>query len=292
MSAETSTAKQDILYKISERDYNRKLKIDARREQKTQDLNANKTHLFDQLKDEIDLITTPENLSTAERKFSEISSNFSTGECHLLNEKLAGYKGLFAIAEEERAKRNHTKFYFKKKRRLIELGYGPDSVQTGNTITDPKSRQKAKNILNKNQKIITSPGTFNLINEDALDVLIRDVHGPNAENKSEIHLTKKCSTLHIEDCSNISVTCKTDTSFFIENVQNSNISVQCQQLRMHRCNYVGVEIECFSRSIIEESKNIVFKRLNENTKVENFSNVDDFDWLSKEEKSPNFSVVM
>ena len=82
---------------------------------------------------------------------------------------------------------------------------------------------------------------------------------------------------------------KTRNSFFLTDITNSRISIECQQLRMHTSSDLKLKMKCSTRAIIEDSKNIVFTRLEKDQAEDTWKNVDDFNWLSKETSSPNFS---
>ena len=100
----------------------------------------------------------------------------------------------------------------------------------------------------------------------------------------------KCSTLHVKKVTGTVIKAQVGTSIFIDELKDCEIHVKCQQLRMHTSEKCRIHLDCSTRAIIEDSQEIVFSPLLPGiTQVDNWQNVDDFNWLSKVEQSPNFS---
>lgn len=94
-------------------------------------------------------------------------------------------------------------------------------------------------------------------------------------------------------------------SAFCENCENCTIAFACQQLRLHSSSSCDIYIHVTSRAIIEDCKEIHFapstysyrnykehmvsSGLDES--VNNWRNVGDFNWLSADKPSPNFSEI-
>lgn len=114
------------------------------------------------------------------------------------------------------------------------------------------------------------------------------------------------NTLHISDLKNCQVFVgPVTTSIFIENCVDCVFVVACQQLRVHSTSSSDFYLHVTSRAIIEDSVNLRFAPYNwtyENLdrhfeasgldkSKNNWHLIDDFNWLSAETPSPNWSVM-
>lgn len=123
-----------------------------------------------------------------------------------------------------------------------------------------------------------------------IDSCIVKVNG----NASTIHVNNiKKSKIYLGPVSN---------SVFVENCTDSTLYLACHQLRMHTSCNTRVYLHVTSRPIIEHCKQIGFAPAYEfNAELYDLSGldktknhwdeVDDFNWLSIEEKSPNWFVI-
>lgn len=94
-------------------------------------------------------------------------------------------------------------------------------------------------------------------------------------------------------------------SAFLENCENCTFAFACQQLRLHSSTSCDIYIHVTSRAIIEDCKEIHFapstysydSYLEHMTlsgldgSVNNWTNVGDFNWLSADKPSPNWSEI-
>ncbi|KAL5282131.1 TBCC family protein [Megaselia abdita] len=91
---------------------------------------------------------------------------------------------------------------------------------------------------------------------------------------------------------------------FVEFAVNSSFAVACQQLRIHSSCNCSLAIHVTARAIIEDCKDIAFSKYNytyesiENDFLKsdlpsrnNYRDIADFNWLSSEIPSPNWSIV-
>ncbi|XP_005989154.1 tubulin-specific chaperone C [Latimeria chalumnae] len=114
------------------------------------------------------------------------------------------------------------------------------------------------------------------------------------------------STLHIKDVTNSKVLCgPVSTSIFIDRCSGCVFAFPCQQLRTHNTMETKVYLHVTSRAIIEDCSNVQFAPFNwsydgiekdfevaglDSTK-NNWSDVDDFNWLAFNKQSPNWSIL-
>ncbi|XP_003387097.1 PREDICTED: tubulin-specific chaperone C-like [Amphimedon queenslandica] len=94
-------------------------------------------------------------------------------------------------------------------------------------------------------------------------------------------------------------------SIFVEDCSNSHFVVSCQQLRVHSTTNSVFYLHVTSRPIIEDSKGLQFAPYNWSypdyndhlllsglsPEVNNWDKVNDFNWLSSKEHSPNWSIL-
>ncbi|XP_011500072.1 PREDICTED: tubulin-specific chaperone C [Ceratosolen solmsi marchali] len=95
------------------------------------------------------------------------------------------------------------------------------------------------------------------------------------------------------------------TSVLVDNCHDSQFAFACQQLRLHTSTNCTIYLHITSRAIIEDSTKIFvapynwtyedqmnhFKLAGLNPKINNWNSIDDFNWLTKEKISPNWSVL-
>ncbi|XP_067946246.1 tubulin-specific chaperone C-like [Watersipora subatra] len=94
-------------------------------------------------------------------------------------------------------------------------------------------------------------------------------------------------------------------SIFIENCSNCVLVLACQQLRIHEAVNCSFFIHVTSRAIIEDSKGLKFapyklsydgleehyRESGLNRQINNWYDVDDFNWLVTDKQSPNWTVI-
>lgn len=114
---------------------------------------------------------------------------------------------------------------------------------------------------------------------------------------STIHMTK------LRDCKIIGGPVL--TSIFLEHCQNCSFVLGCQQVRIHKSHDCQFYLHVRSRAIIEDCsgcrfapynreydrKSEEFAAANLDLEVNNWDQIDDFNWLSTEEPSPNWSIL-
>ncbi|XP_071319031.1 tubulin-specific chaperone C [Trachinotus anak] len=114
------------------------------------------------------------------------------------------------------------------------------------------------------------------------------------------------STLHLKHIDNCEILCgPVSSSVFVDHCRNSTLGFPCQQLRTHNTTDTQVYLHVTSRAIIEDCRGVSFApfswsypTLDEDYSVSgldrdrnNWSQVDDFNWLAAGTPSPNWSVI-
>jgi hypothetical protein len=113
-------------------------------------------------------------------------------------------------------------------------------------------------------------------------------------------------TLHITNSDNCKIlTGPVQRSVFIDDSHKCSYVIACQQLRIHSTKECHLYIHVTSRTIIEDCNELRFApynwdypQLNDhfnisglNCDVNNWDKVDDFNWLTGKERSPNWSIL-
>lgn len=95
------------------------------------------------------------------------------------------------------------------------------------------------------------------------------------------------------------------TSVFVDDCRDCEFAFACQQLRLHNSTNCKVYLHVTSRAIIEDCTKIFvapynwtyddqtnhFKLAGLDSKINNWDSIDDFNWLSTEKASPNWSIL-
>jgi hypothetical protein len=114
------------------------------------------------------------------------------------------------------------------------------------------------------------------------------------------------STLHMSNIKGCTVLCgPTSTSILMDDCKESKLALSCQQLRIHRTEDTDFYLHTTSRAIIEDCSRVRFapyswsyqgqeddfisSGLTQSTN--NWNSVGDFNWLSSDKPSPNWSVI-
>ncbi|XP_051273419.1 LOW QUALITY PROTEIN: tubulin-specific chaperone C-like [Dicentrarchus labrax] len=122
----------------------------------------------------------------------------------------------------------------------------------------------------------------------------------------KVRLLGSPSTLHLKHIDTCEILCGPVTSsVFIDHCRNSTLAIPCQQLRTHNTTDTQVYLHVTSRAIIEDCQGVSFapftwsyptleedfilSGLDKNRN--NWSQVDDFNWLAAGKPSPNWTVI-
>ncbi|XP_062499820.1 tubulin-specific chaperone C-like [Corticium candelabrum] len=132
------------------------------------------------------------------------------------------------------------------------------------------------------------------------DILLSDLEG------CTVRIYGTPSTIHIDQLTDCRIFCgPVQTSIFIDRCQNCTLVLACQQLRVHRTHRCHLYIYVSSKAIIEDCSaigfacyNWVYDSVAEHFKtagldpsLNNWREVNDFNWLNDVEHSPNWYVI-
>ncbi|CAL8301003.1 unnamed protein product [Lota lota] len=122
----------------------------------------------------------------------------------------------------------------------------------------------------------------------------------------KVRLFGSPSTLHIKNVSGCEILCgPVSSSVFVDHCSNSTLALPCQQLRTHNTTSTQVYLHVTSRAIIEDCQGVSFApftwsypTLDEDFVVSgldrarnNWTQVDDFNWLALGTPSPNWTLI-
>lgn len=144
-----------------------------------------------------------------------------------------------------------------------------------------------------------------VLTKPAEEILKQDVLLTHLTN-CKVRLYGSPSTLHIKHVSDCEILCgPVSSSVFVDHCTNSTLVFPCQQLRTHNTTNTKVYLHVTSRAIIEDCQGISFapfswsypsldsdfsvSGLDQNRN--NWTQVDDFNWLSSGSPSPNWTVI-
>ncbi|XP_013383987.1 tubulin-specific chaperone C [Lingula anatina] len=114
------------------------------------------------------------------------------------------------------------------------------------------------------------------------------------------------SAIHIDKLTNCKVfSGPVSASIFIDNCTNCTFVLPCQQLRIHSTTDTSFYIHVTSKAIIEDCSRVVFAPYNWyyngidehyrmsglDKSINNWDDVDDFNWLVTDQQSPNWGVI-
>lgn len=144
-----------------------------------------------------------------------------------------------------------------------------------------------------------------LLIKTAEEVQKRDVLLTHLTN-CKVRLFGSPSTLHLKHIQGCEILCgPVSSSVFVDRCADSTLAVPCQQLRTHNTTDTRVYLHVTSRAIIEDCRGVGFApfswsypTLEKDFAVSgldqtrnNWSQVDDFNWLAAEKPSPNWTVI-
>ncbi|XP_024057070.1 tubulin-specific chaperone C [Terrapene carolina triunguis] len=132
------------------------------------------------------------------------------------------------------------------------------------------------------------------------DVLLADL------SDCRVLLRGNPNTLRVRDCRGCTVLCgPVSTSVLVDGCSDCLLGLACQQLRTHRTRDTRIYVQVTSRAIVEDCSGVRFAPYTwsypgiegdyESSGLDrgrnNWNLVDDFDWLARDEPSPNWSVI-
>jgi len=251
-----------------------------------------------------------------EKSLEEQNLNTATEELQKLSRVLSEHASSLPSYELRKAQSQVTKFQSK----LIEL----------EEATRPKRKFKFNRKVNSEQPKAVDSSSKTIISTDQPDSLSKTSLEPTLSsltgqqiilesdqvNNKDLWLDnlQNCSVTIVGIPSTIHMTKLVDckiiggpvlTSIFLENCLRSCFVLGCQQLRTHKSRDCDFYLHVRSRAIIEDCSNCRFAPYNRqyaskesdfaaaqlDGQVNHWNQVDDFNWLSTEKPSPNWSIL-
>ncbi|XP_013805176.2 tubulin-specific chaperone C [Apteryx mantelli] len=132
------------------------------------------------------------------------------------------------------------------------------------------------------------------------DVVLSELRG------CRVRLRGNANTLRVRDCRGCTVLCgPVSTSVLVDGCRDCLLVLACQQLRTHRTCDSRFYVQVTSRAVIENCAKVFFAPYSwsypgiekdfESSGLDrnrnNWNMVDDFDWLVRDEPSPNWSLI-
>ncbi|XP_020812561.1 tubulin-specific chaperone C [Drosophila serrata] len=193
------------------------------------------------------------------------------------------------------------KFGFSGKKTATAIKQKPpvmkDKVDSSTTKTPEKSGSNFSWTLEnrKNEHIVLNSTQVN-----GQDITISNV------NHCLVELQGHPGSVQVSHASHCTLLCgPISRSFFAENVDQCTLSIACQQLRLHSSQSTRIYLHVTCRAIIEDCKAIEIGEYNYdypeleadylqsglNKSQNNYTDVADFNWLSPDVPSPNWSLL-
>ncbi|KAM6964693.1 tubulin-specific chaperone C [Tautogolabrus adspersus] len=172
----------------------------------------------------------------------------------------------------------------------------PNSAGSGSTHVDASAPSEKCGFSNMDNVCIT---------KTAEEISKQDVLLTNLTN-CKVRLLGSPSTLHLKNIDSCEILCgPVSSSIFIDQCKSSILAFPCQQLRTHNTTDTQVYLHVTSRAIIEDCHGVSFApfswsypTMDEDFSVSgldqdrnNWSQVDDFNWLAAGTPSPNWTVI-
>jgi len=230
------------------------------------------------------------------RFVSEHASSLPSYELRKAQAVIASFQSkIIDIGETSQPK---SKFKFSRK---AKEPVKSENLAVSKTIDQPDCQQKLQSVL--------VPSVCGVQDEtlvfDSTNSSLKDVWLDNLKNCSVI-IRGVPSTLHITKLDNCRIVAGPIlTSIFLENCVESVFIMGCQQLRVHKSKGCDFYLHVRSRAIIEdciscrfapynreyEEKDKEFAEAQLDSGANNWDQVDDFNWLSTDTASPNWSIL-
>ncbi|XP_053166959.1 tubulin-specific chaperone C [Hemicordylus capensis] len=125
-------------------------------------------------------------------------------------------------------------------------------------------------------------------------------------SRCRVRLRGNPNTLLVRDCRDCTVLCgPVSTSARVEGCSGSRLALACQQLRTYRTTQTSFYVQVTCRAMLEDCSGVRFgpytwsyagidsdfETSGLDRSRDNWSEVDDFNWLARDEPSPNWSVI-
>jgi hypothetical protein len=241
-----------------------------------------------------------------QKVFTENSASIPLYEVRKAQEHLAKLSKLSQDKRDELFPKK--KFGFKSKQNMTTLENAIETAQPHNTTTT----SVPDNIDSKKKKVdIECSCTIKNLSDEKFyvkkeaEINGNDVALINIKN-SVIQLQGNPSVVHVSNIESSTILIGPITGpAFLNNIKNSKIIVACHQLRIHETHNTEFYINVVSRAIIENCNQVYFApyswsypNIEDHIKMSsisftnvNWTSIDDFNWLSQDKQSPNWSLL-
>ncbi|KAM4623817.1 tubulin-specific chaperone C [Polymixia lowei] len=215
-----------------------------------------------------------------------------------------------SLAEKREEALPKKKFAFRSRSKATEKVTEPvsDTPSPGDTLADAGTADsgstKVDGTVNSIQCGFSNMDSM-VLTKTAEEIQKQDVLLTHLTN-CKVHLLGSPSTLHIKYISGCEILCgPVSSSVFVDQCSNSTLAFPCQQLRTHNTTDTQVYLHVTSRAIIEDCHGVSFApftwsypTLDEDFSMSgldrdrnNWTQVDDFNWLAAETPSPNWTII-
>lgn len=152
---------------------------------------------------------------------------------------------------------------------------------------------------------ITNPEGKEVVIVPSSDVFERDVV-IDGLTSCTVHIPGVPSTIHVTNVRDVTILCgPVQTSVFIEHAVKCIFALACQQLRTHSTTESKFYLKVTSKGIIEDCNGLQFAPYNLDYSsreddfsksglspdINNWNDIDDFNWLHSGKQSPNWSLL-
>jgi len=140
---------------------------------------------------------------------------------------------------------------------------------------------------------------------DRSDVQAKDVT-VSGMNNSRLEIQGSPSTLHLANISNCTILCgPVSSSVMVDTCKDTCLVISCQQLRTHNTTNTDIYLHTTARAILEDCSGVRvapyswsypgidqdYKIAGLDRNVNNWEQIGDFNWLSVDKPSPNWSIL-
>lgn len=175
-----------------------------------------------------------------------------------------------------------------------------ESIVNGSGNSKKKLSSKYGDSASMLQGKIDDSLTLDAENVNKNDVLLTDL------TRCTVRIYGAPSTLHMVNLRQCTILVgPVSSSVFAQDCKDCNFAFACQQLRLHSSTDCSIYLHVTSRAIIEDCSQIRvapynwsyedqmshFNLAGLDPKINNWNCVDDFNWLSSEKNSPNWSIL-
>ena len=247
-----------------------------------------------------------EQFQTLTRLVSENATNIPGYELRKIQAAISKLQSKIIQAEESSRPQRKFKFNNRKAKEESSNTILKEELATSNQNQLPSSSNfNDSKIPEKVSSATLSNINNQVITLDAAASSSQDLWLDNINNCTII-IKGLPSTLHMTNLTGCSIIGGPIlTSIFVDSCQRSKFVFGCQQLRAHKSNECDFYLHVRGRAIIEDCRECRFAPYNRDysdkgndfsladldVSTNNWSLVDDFNWLSTEKPSPNWSIL-